>query len=840
MYSELIYTRCKQGIDIESGKPISGEGKKVYSCTPSLLKEDHSVLKFMLEAAQEKHPYSPSFMDDAYLYFVPDKGDSFMLDFYPVPYNPNTKGNYSHRDGNYVNHILMGDFSEFYPFELFRDDSVWNAKVRGEAYYYENPPADLPPRKDISDPVGQFGIAEIGEFISDGRKEALKSAVSFLISQYEHLPEERKFLVIRDESSKKIELWIAAIECAFSPRIASSIPFATRMKDLTSKNRYTVNQMGEYTQINMLDKNQKNRYRAIIVGVDEHDNTNGDTAFPLANSAFVLLDGKTKRATFEADTSCRYFPFITSFNDAHQSFCREFLQMINIIVPNTDIYGLLDIFLIFENDFLPNASTMAEILTILSKYTLFNSSKLKNIYAHITAELPRFLQEDLRSALQIIKWLQIVSHTVNDTNATARLSDIVSKVFTEQVYRKPDVVGTFDFWQNIKNSEFAANVASNFIDPLTLQANQEYLLQFEFVAAIAFVLIYLDCAAFLGKLEEQDSRSIVSWGLLHCYNHKDADSARKILKTLSQNQCDNIQDILFSIAGNAENDFAEYIIKLLIEYDKRIVITDSAMMSFLKKLSAEKLEHLYGAVLKSRALILTRPFELEQMIKSICELKLSGDELRGIFTTLDQKISLMDKNYFNFAAAIQKEKPKTVACKKSAHLYALDILNRKSKKGDLADYFTDLVAQGFPSENSVDYISLLNKTLFKVELSQKDVEFIVKTMYRNAPQEYIYDFIGTICANASKYGDKWNIVIYVATTSRDHLIFDTIVDVISNMKQSEKVMDQLNGLLQQKKLRDYFKQVAEKVKEINRAKKSQSGFSKLFKLFLGDDDGKHT
>jgi hypothetical protein len=341
-------------------------------------------------------------MDDAYLYFVPEKGDCFMQNFYPVPFDPNAKGNYAHRAGNFVNHIIIGNFSDFYPFELFRDSAVWYAKTRGESYYYENAPTDLPMRDDIGDPAGQFGIEEIGAFITDGRKEALMCAVSFLIAQYELPIEERKFLVIRDDSEEKIEMWIAAIEHAFSPRMAAAIPFATRMDKFGDTNKYTVNQLGVYqTQINLQDQKQKLRYRAMIVGVDERDRVNAGAARPLAHSTFVLLDGKEKKAMFDADISNRYYRFITSFNSAHQSFCREFLQMINIAAPTSDIYRLLDVYYgLCENSSPLTAKEMAKAVDFIGKYNLLPSSRLEKIYAGITAELPRFLQEDLYSALQ--------------------------------------------------------------------------------------------------------------------------------------------------------------------------------------------------------------------------------------------------------------------------------------------------------------------------------------------------------------------------------------------------------------------------------------------------------
>ena len=342
MFYELIYTRCRQGMDItKKGQPISSDGYKVYSCTHEIMEEGKVDLQFLSNAVQAKQSFNdPGFMDDACLYYVPDTGTAFLVNFFPVSFDANAQGDYSRRPGNFINHALIGDFSKIYPYELFKDEKAWTAKTKGEAYYYENPPAALSVRSDICDPPGQYGFDEIGAFIKDGREEALMKAVSFLITQYKEEPERRKFLVIKDESSKNIELWIASIECAFSPKIASAIPFATRMDKFANINKYTI-KLGLYQpQINLQDPNHKQRYRAMIVGVDERDKSNASSSRPLANSPFVLLDGKQRQAMFDADTSNAYYQFITHFDDEHRDFCRLFLQASKISKPDAGIHDL--------------------------------------------------------------------------------------------------------------------------------------------------------------------------------------------------------------------------------------------------------------------------------------------------------------------------------------------------------------------------------------------------------------------------------------------------------------------------------------------------------------------
>jgi hypothetical protein len=838
MFEELIYTRCRQGIDILTGRTVSGGGLNVYACTPSLHEAGNTYLRFLLDVAQWKQSYKePDFMDDAYLYFVVDNGGSIMLEFHPIPLDKTATGNYSHRRGNYLNHVLVGDYSSFYPFELFRDNAVWNAKTRGEAYYYENAPTELLPRTDISDPSGPFGIEEIGAFISDGRADAFMRAVSFLIAQYELPPEERKYLVIRDESSEKIELWIAAIEHAFSPRMAAGLPFATRMDEFKSANRYAVNQMGVYQpQKNFQDESQKLRCRAMIIGVDERDRTNAAAARTTANSPFVLLDGKEKRALFEADISNAYFQFITGFNEVHQSFCREFLQMINITEPSADVYRLLDIFKALENTLLPNAEDMGKIVSLLGKYTLFDSTKLQNIYARITAELPQYLREDPRSTLQIIKWLQATARTVNDTGANLRLTDIVCKVFTEQMCKSPDSEGAFDFWRNIKNSEFASSVAGYFVDPAILQANKPHLRQFEFQDIIMYVFVYLDCAAYVNSDKEQDLQGITNWGLQHCCKEDKTDAAYKILDLLTQNQRVNVQDVLFSIAKGAENDYAEFIINLLIKYDNSIVSSDVALAAFLKKLSAEKMEHLAVVVLKDRAYALSGTIDIVAFIKLLKKAQfLTIRDMSELFMALDRKLTISEKDSMNAAVIIQREKPKEAACVNSAHLYALEVLNDKRSRAQFTKIYNELIPQKFPSVTNPEYIAVLTDKLFKARLEERELVYIVH-LFSRVP-EYISELVNFILGiTTPKKNDEWYILISVAAKAHDRgATFNAIVEECAKLKQGEKALAQLSDMLDTKETQSYFKQIAEKARVIIRSQKPQSGFGKLFGKISGND-----
>ncbi|MDR1149260.1 MAG: hypothetical protein LBK66_11580 [Spirochaetaceae bacterium] len=838
MYSELIYTHCRNGIDIlKTGRSIPGDGFKVYSCTPALMEDGSADLPFLFDAAQKKQPYNdPAFMDDAYLYFVPDKGNSFMLDFHPRPYDPDAKGDYSHRPGNFVNQIIAGDFSGFYPFELFRDSAVWNAKGRGEAYYYEKPSAPLPAR-EVNAPAGQINIDKITAFISDGRKEALMSAVSFLIFQYEQPPESRKFLVIRDESSEKVELWIAAIELAFSPRIASAVPFATRMDGFAAANRYTVNQAGVYqTQINLQDPKQKQRYRAMIVGVDERDRTNTAAARPLANSPFVLLDGKEKRAAFEADTSHRYYRLISAFDHKHQIFCREFLQMLDIDSPHYDIYSLFECFTaLVDTVSLPNAETLEKNLSVLDKYRMFNSQMLKNLYNRIRTELKRFLRDNLNSALRIIKWLQTVSKTLGDKDASLQLTGIVCGEFAGLVFSKPDARRISSFWENIRGSEFASAVAGFLVEPSTLQNYGTQVKQFTAPEGITFVLIYLECAAFLGNVGAQNLKNIVDYGLRLCLRGNDTNSARKIIKALSQNRQISTQNILLSIAKKAEKDYAEFIVKFLVEADESIIASDASTLAFLKKLKQEGIENLFVSVLKYRIRDLSGPAGIEQFINLVMKFQPPGGrDTAELFQYLDYRLVITEKGGASAALAIQKTKPKEAVCPNSAHLYALELLNDRLTRPRFTSIFDELKPQRFPSIDDPDYIQALTKILFKAQMNQKELEYIIR-LFARAPS-YMAELVDTILGMTKpKRNEEWCILTAVAAKMGSRAVDDAIIDVCVKLKLGDKALAKLSSMPVSKEARDYFVRVAGEAKEKIRAQRPRSGFGKFFRMFSGDE-----
>ncbi|GBU29632.1 hypothetical protein R84B8_03205 [Treponema sp. R8-4-B8] len=834
MFSELIYTRCRQGIDItRKGSKISSDGYKVYSCTHAIMNEGAIDLQFLMNAAQAKQPYTdPDFMDDAYLFYV-HEGKSFFVNFHPIPFDANAQGDYAHRPGNFVNHALLGDFSKIYPYKMFQDDSIWNAKTRGEAYYYENPPSDngLPERGDIIDPPGKYKYEEIGAFIADGRKEALAKAVAFLIAQYNEEPEKRKFLIIKDDTSKNIELWIAAIECAFSPRIASVVPFATRMDKFVSANKYTV-KMGVYQQqINLQDPNQKQRYRAMIVGLDERDKANVSALRPLPNSPFVLLDGKQKQLAFECNIQHGYYQLITKFDDAHKKFCGEFLQAFNVLKPSADILDLYEIFTVFEKPSLPGTSVLANILDRLNKYkaaekpkdaSAIKASPIYEIYRRVNTDVSRLLQEEFSLALNIINWMLSASEFVGDTGVKQRLTDIVCKEFTGIIFGKTDNTKKSSYWTQIQRTGFKMDVARVMTDMKVISDNSSKFKAFSSADVVTFITIYLDSFLQIGGIDQKDLKMVIKNGIVICCHYTDQKSLDEIISTLSRVKSINCQDLLLELVKGADVKLGEFVIKYIIDHDNTILASDKSALSFCEKLEEKGLEQMTGDVLIKRVDKLVKPSEMEQFIKIIHDKNFIKEEiLAKVFESIDNKIGASKDNISHLVELLQTLKPNGAKCINSAHVFVLNILSGNFKKKSPIEVFKDLKSQGFPTITDEGYIDKFIEGLIKTNLPDEESEFILNFLF-HAPKEYYCAYLKKVACAASKYKDKWNALINFISDGKKKQIDDEIVQALANSKQNEKTLMSLGSLLKEENSRIYYKSIADKAIEIISSPKDKS------------------
>ncbi|MCL2498265.1 MAG: hypothetical protein FWF06_06620 [Symbiobacteriaceae bacterium] len=280
-----------------------------------------------------------------------------MINSHPRRFTPIAGATYAQRPGNFLNHAYIGNFTQQYLWELMHLPELWYAQQEDEGYYYREPPTPLPVLTSLPAPsaaTSAITLKEIAHFIAAGRQEGLAQAVAFLLEQYQLPPSQRRYLIISEVNSREMELWLAAIQMAFSPRMAAALSFATRLDRFTGSNRYTVNRSGSYMpQINLQDPEQTLRYRAMILGLDARDHINLRELRPGSAAPYVVLDGKKGKAYFTQDISHPYFTLITTFSPTHLSFGRDFLQDTTLTQPNYQIFQLYEVYTMLLNFALP-------------------------------------------------------------------------------------------------------------------------------------------------------------------------------------------------------------------------------------------------------------------------------------------------------------------------------------------------------------------------------------------------------------------------------------------------------------------------------------------------------
>jgi len=413
------------------------------------------------------------FMENSYSYYTPDIGLNFMINFHPIPWDKNfdTAGKFKNRPGNFINHVFAGDFMHdfaakgFYLFELF-GDKLWDAKEKDYAYYFETPPPEKLNPRDIMPTRSKYTLREIVDFIHNGRSEILAKAIAFLTEQFAKLdnnPKQAKYLVIKDNSTENIEKWIAAIQCAFSPKVAAGISFSTRMDKFSGYNKYTVNinQEGRFSQtINLQDPNQSQRWRAMIIGVDERDRNNFSAARYVSGSDFALIDGGKLIANFsDIDTTHKYYRFITENfgNTKHTEFCRVFLQSFDIKKPCFDILELYDAFDVL-------ASPAAAAVELLNTLKILNNYKTDN---------PKI---------------------------RTQLMDLVQKTFENLVFTTSNIPEAAKLWKQLEGGEFAEDIAQYLTHKLKITQNMESsLARLKSDLRAELLRLYIECAKALNK-----------------------------------------------------------------------------------------------------------------------------------------------------------------------------------------------------------------------------------------------------------------------------------------------------------------------------------------------------
>lgn len=828
MYSELIYTRCGEGVDILRGRnPIKNSGFKVFSCSDQVTQDGFTDLPLLYATAQSKEPYTdPSFMDDAYLFVVPDFGGKFLLNFHPIPFDRNAAGDYSHRPGNFINQIFIGQFDDIYPYETFGNESVWTAQKRGEAFYYENPPVPLGQRDELTNSVGSIGLGDIAAFVADGRRGALMSAVAFVVSQYSLPPEERKFLVIRDENSRQIELWVAAIESAFSPRMASGLSFATRLDKFVNANKYTVNLSGQYqTQINLQSPTQKLRYRAMIVGVDERDKTNSAAAKALANSPYVILDGKSKTLSVSVDTSNPYYRYATAYDEGHTYLCREFMQMVDISSPTSDVLKLYTAYAGLSSFSLKG---LLSSLTILNQYRLVKTPCLERLYSSVKQALPQYLKEDTVSAFSILSWLERTSAIVGDPMAGSSFKDIVCHSYADNIFTHPQSRAASELQNAVKKSPFAQSAAEYTVSQAVVSAYYDAMQAYEPADWAAFSKLFAECLKYSKGSPQKAVNTVLPMSVNALYRAGDVQNALQAAALYSALNTVQTAEILLNEAGqSSDQNYRDFIVQLIPKISPESVSSESSLARFYHQLQNYGLESSFTEILAYRARTI-RAQDMERFLDWILSNQdFEGLELSLVFQAIDHGLFISDKTVGRVAAKIQNHRPKGVACVNSAHLYALEVLDDKRLADDLPAILDDLASQGFPALEDETYARKLASKLFGTKLSEDAFSAVVAAASSSA------FYSALIADEALKYlGSRQDAVVgeflELAAQTDSKTLFDSLVNACADMKQFDKGMSAMRATIRSQDTQRYFTLIEKEARVLHDQKKGPSLWGRLF------------
>lgn len=832
MYSELIYTRCGVGVDILKKRSlIKTSGFKVYSCSGKLTDDNIVDLPFLNDTAQSKEPYEdPNFMDDAYLFYVPDVGEKYFLNFHPIHFDMTATDSHSHRPGNFINQVFIGKFDDLYPYELFGDKSVWDAKKRGELFYYENLPVDLPEREDLGKKAGYIRLEDIVAFVKDGRRDVLMKAIAFVVSQYYLPPEDRKFLVIKDENSRKIELWIAAIESAFSPRMASGLPFATRLDRFTDANKYTVNLDGDYqAQANLQKPNQKLRYRAMIVGVDERDQLNSSAVRVLDNSSYVVLDGKTKSLSANVDASNDYYRVVTSYDENHLVICRKFMQMVDVYSPSYSVIKIYDSFASLEEyDKNRRPKDLLTGLSMLSQFKLIKTYYLKRLYDAIKKEVIKIIKEDVVTSFKIMDWLESTAVIVGDSTITDDFKGIVCRSYTDALFMRPQSNLTSELHDLVQNSAFAQCVAEYAFSKTALLSYKNSFVSYDAASWLSFNSLCLSLAKSYRELPETITY-FLRVSMRRLCDTNDVDTASEIVSLYVDRNKDQTLSVLLEDVGDLSNDtYGHFIIKVICKSIPEIVSSQENLSRFYECLQKFNVCKYYSDALVCAADQISEIQDIDKFIDFVTLNKNIEDmDLGHMFNILDKKLVISDESAVNAACSIQRYKPNNMSCINSAHIYAMCSLCDKRMSDNIVQILNNVVMQGFPCVNDEEYADRIVDKIFDKKLPEEVFRIIA---YSAINSDF---YCSKIVFRAVNYVDKkqYSFVEYLIDIAKDansQILFKNLVDCVSRFKNFDKKVSSIEGAIRSRSGREYFKDVVQNAKRLHEPNEKKSLFGRFF------------
>ncbi|MCD7956983.1 MAG: hypothetical protein LUG93_14795 [Lachnospiraceae bacterium] len=310
MLNQLIYTRCFPHRDLKNqGQVNRSSGFGIFSLSQELFADGEApnpdLLQRVLAVRSGSREASDAGTFSVYEY-THLSGNTYALSREET--RTRLEGESSgQRSGGFIKQCYTGEFAGR-PCEWFGTEE-WDAYKRPESDYYLDQDAGedpewLPQTED--EPFGGYiDIAGVKSFVRDGRTEAVKAALWFLLYEFDKPEEERRVLLIRD-TPENVELWISAIEYALPEAMAGTVTFVTNRTNLTAQINselfYYVDDNGRFSPVGNSGGTLKRRPYCMITGFHPQDEFCGSLALA-STDRYVLIDGAGKAACFQPTES---------------------------------------------------------------------------------------------------------------------------------------------------------------------------------------------------------------------------------------------------------------------------------------------------------------------------------------------------------------------------------------------------------------------------------------------------------------------------------------------------------------------------------------------------------
>lgn len=330
MLHQFIYTRCYPHHDIhEQDRVIPQDGFGLFSLDEAWYGDtnarDAAFLELRLPVKNASSEGTARGLFPSFEYTRLPSGRAVLMNEVarPLCQTPRENG-LSHRSGNYVKQALVGE-PQGYPYEWL-GASVWTAhKTHENDYYRDNQGGTAAPFLSMAEDEpenGNITLDTVRGFVRDGRGDAMRAALAFVLEQLQKPESERRPLLIKD-TPDNVALWAAAVQAALPRDLAWEVTFATNRADpgpqLSNTLFYYTDANGNIAYMMNRSVEQTRHPYCLIVGFHPKDQAQLRSMSP----DYALLDGTAKAAQFEVTGTDRaYFTAALNYDDDGQDFCR--------------------------------------------------------------------------------------------------------------------------------------------------------------------------------------------------------------------------------------------------------------------------------------------------------------------------------------------------------------------------------------------------------------------------------------------------------------------------------------------------------------------------------------